>query len=420
MAVSHQRREPGMAGPTRSIVVCGLWLNGASVVRQLTALGYDTWAVSSDPNEVGWHGACGKKLLCPDPSVARADWIAFMMELGRTFDNLPGLIPCSDAFVVALDAAASSLATRYRFHGFGTGLHTALTSKRSTFALAEQYDFPRPLTQYVTSRDALAEFAQKIQGRGVLIKPDFPPSWHAGEAARVAANRKVMTGANLDQLLRAYDSIAPYTPGVVAQEVIPGPDSNLVYWCGFVRQDGKVAGRLVGRKMRTLPIHFGRGSYVHLVDHAQVERNVERFLSAINFYGLCGVELKEDPDDGIAKLIEINPRYGLWDDIGIPVGVDLAGEAAASLFGETPSAARPRHFRQKWVALSMDVDAFRSYRAEGLLSAVDWIRSLTPPIRINDLPFRRDLPYALYHLRRLGHRLGSKLVSRLRWAAHRC
>ncbi len=66
---------------------------------------------------------------------------------------------------------------------------------------------------------------------------------------------------------------------------------------------------------------------------------------------LCGVDPKEDPRDGVAKLIEVNPRYSLWDDSGIPVGVDLAHEAVDSLLGGP---------------------------------------TLRPPIVVNDLPLLRD------------------------------
>ena len=37
-----------------------------------------------------------------------------------------------------------------------------------------------------------------------------------------AAERKVMVEQNLDRLMEEYDRIAEYTPGVLAQEVIPG------------------------------------------------------------------------------------------------------------------------------------------------------------------------------------------------------
>jgi predicted ATP-grasp superfamily ATP-dependent carboligase len=232
----------------------------------------------------------------------------------------------------------------------------------------------------------------------VLVKPNFTYEWKTPAAESIIGKRKVATGANKAELLRAYDEIASVTPGVLAQEVIPGPDENLVYWCGFVGRDGRVGGRLVGRKRRIVPIHYGSATFVELVDLPEVEDQCERFLTMLGYRGLCGIELKLDPRDGVGKLIEVNPRYSLWDDIGVPVGIDLAHEAVRSLFGESNTEPkRPRHFRQKWVELCRDVPAAFAYYREGQLSLPEWIRSLSPPIVVNDLPLLDDPGYA-YHM----------------------
>ena len=401
-----------MGGSGSPVVVAGLFLNGTSVVRRVAELGYDAWAISYDRSEQGWRSRRGQKVLCPHPTEAFDEWVEFMRELAGRFDQAPALIPCSDIFVLALERAAPALAGVYRFHGFGSGLRAALTSKRTTFELAERHGFPRPKTQFVNNRIELAAFARGVGGP-TLIKPDLPASWRAGEAREVAGGRKVIVGRDVDDILAGYEQIAPYTPSVLAQEVIPGPDSNLLYWCGFVRGDGVVCGRLIGRKLRVAPIHFGSASFVQLVDRPDLEDLCERFLTTLGYSGLCGIELKEDPRDGVAKLIEVNPRWGLWDDIGVPVGVDLVGEAVSALFGGSPQPQRPRHFRQKWAAVSWDLPVFFRYRSEGLITTATWLADYRPPIRINDLPLLSDFPYALGQIRTLTTKICKELGRRL-------
>jgi len=255
-----------------------------------------------------------------------------------------------------------------------------------------------PASRWIENRDELAAFAEAQHGP-VLIKPDLTYQWRRGPASLVAGNRKVMQASHLDALLGDYDAIAPHTPAVLAQEVIPGPDENLIYWCGLVGPEGLVGGRLIGRKLRIAPIHFGSATFVELVDAPQVEDECERFLIALGYDGLCGIELKEDPRDGVAKLIEVNPRYSLWDDIGIPVGVDLAHEAVQSLLGGPTRRQRPDHFRQKWVELVRDAAIAREYRREGLLTWWSWLWSLRPPIVVNDLPVH-DPGYAWHMITR--------------------
>lgn len=123
--------------------------------------------------------------------------------------------------------------------------------------------------------------------------------------------------------------------------------------------------------------------------------------------------IKGGSPDGVAKLIEVNPRWGLWDDIGIPVGVDLAGEAVSALFGGSPQPHRPRHFRQKWVAVSWDLPVFFHYRSEGLITTARWLADYMPPIRINDLPLVSDFPYAMGQIRTLTRKLCRELGRRL-------
>ena len=381
------------------LIVAGLTLNGATVLRRMVRLGYAARGLSFNPDEPGWHVSGVLRHRTPDPREDFDGWVRALLRLADEFEEPPPVLPMSDVWVVAFDRAASRLGGRFRLHGLGSGLHTRLTSKRDTFALAEREDFSRPVSRWVESRDELADFADELSGP-VLVKPDFTYQWRNRTAAPVVGKRKVATGRTKDELLRAYDEVATVTPGVLAQEVIPGPDSNLVYWCGFVGPEGRVGGRLVGRKRRIVPIHYGSATFVELVDAPEVEDQCERFLTALGYEGLCGIELKHDPRDGVAKLIEVNPRYSLWDDIGVPVGVDLAHEAVRSLFGDVTTPRRPRHFRQKWVELCRDVPAALAYRNEGLLSAGAWLWSLRPPVVVNDLPILRDPGYACHMVAR--------------------
>ena len=387
------------ANADRFAIVAGLTLNGATVMRQLGKLGYVVLGLSYNKQEPGWNVRYGKKMLTPNPQTHHAEWVDFLLEISSDFERSPAFLPMSDVHVIAADKAAPTIGAVYRLHGMGSGLRTSLTSKQQTFQLAAEHGLPAPNSQFINNRDELAEFCDQ-QAAHVLIKPDLTPQWRSGPAAVVAGERKVIMSSKKDELLRAYDEIAPYTAGVLAQEVIPGPDENLIYWCGFVGSDGRVGGRLVGRKRRIVPIHFGSATFVELVDRLDVEDQCEQFLASVGYAGLCGIELKIDSRDNVAKLIEVNPRYSLWEDIGIPVGINLAREAVDSLYGDAAASARPRHFRQKWVELCRDFPAFLRYRQEGLLSFSGWLKSLAPPIRINDQPWLDDPGYAWHMLLR--------------------
>ena len=376
----------------QSVVVLGLARNGASVLRRLTALGFQCHGLDHRPGEPGWHVSRVDHTECPDPEADFEGWAAFMERYAEQFADPPPLIPTTDVYVVALDRAGSRLQSKFRMHGLGSGLRTELTTKKTTFDYAERVGMPCPKTGFVSNREELSEFLSQTQGP-VLLKPDLPQTWRSGSAAELAAGRKVITGDG-QELLREYDQISEFCAEVVAQEIIPGADDQLVYWCGFVGPEGYVGGRLVGRKYRIAPIHYGSATFVQLDDLPQLEQRCEEFLVALGYVGLCGIEFKQDPRDGEFKLIEVNPRYSLWDDIGLPVGVDLVQEAVMSLLGAPTVAHRPRHTRQKWVELLRDIGSFTRYRREGLLTTAQWLRSLSPPIVVNDLPLWQDPRFA--------------------------
>ena len=381
------------------VVLAGLAINGSTIMRRLSRLGYEVHAVSSSKHEPGWHSRHGTKTLVTDPSQDYSSWLNEMIELAKRFDHPVPLLPLSDAFVVALDRAAREAEWPYLTHGFGTGVRTSLTSKKLTFELANQYQLPSPACRFINDREQLADFAASVDGP-ILFKPDFQFQWKTGGAANVAAERKVMVEQNLDRLMEEYDRISKYTPGVLAQEVIPGDDDALIYWCGFIGPGGRPGGRFVGRKRRLHPVHYGSASFVQLIDRPDIDEQCCNFLNKLGYEGLCGIEFKEDSRDGVARLIEVNPRYGLWDDIAVPAGIDIARQAVDSLLGIVPDSRYLQGAATKWFSLRLDVAAFLSYRREGSLTLGGWLKSLAPPIVINDFPLFTDPGYALHTISR--------------------
>lgn len=378
----------------RNVVVAGLTLNGSTVARSLARQGFTVWSISYNRAEQGWSSRFGKKYFCPNPDESYAAWLEFMLDFSGNFDEPVGILPMADSFVLALDRAAIDPSFPFKTLGMGNGLRSSLTRKIDTFQLASHHDFPCPKFAAIETREGLIAF-WKSAGPHVLLKPDLSLSWRSGKAGELAGDSKVMIAGTLEELLAIYDRMAPYSSGLIAQEVIPGDDKCLIYWCGFRGPDQKVGGSLVGRKLRVVPVHFGSASLVELVEMPEVDKTCVDFLERLDYQGICGIELKEDPRDGIAKLIEVNPRYGLWDDIGSGLGVDLAREAADAFSGMPTVRSSPQSYGRKWISIGRDISAFFSYRAAGELTFLSWIKSLRPPVYVNDFPIFSDPLFAL-------------------------
>ncbi len=373
-------------------MIAGLWVNGAALLRNLSRKKYMVCGITHSAQSPGLYSGHGSKVICPDPSVDHEGWVRAVIEIAGHCDQKPVIIPLSDAYVLALDRSADELRPYVRFHGFGDGLRTRLTSKRSTFEMAAACNFPSPTTVYIEDSSQLRSLWRQVRAP-IVIKPEFSKHWRTPAAVEAIGFQKAIIAESEQELVAVFDRVRPLTSQLIAQEFIPGPDQNLLYWAGYVGSDGRVGGRIVGRKLRVYPIHLGSASFVQLVDMPEVEDNCERFLSSIGYRGICGIELKLDERDGIAKLVEVNPRYGLWDDVGVAEGVDLAEEAILAAYGQRTQPRRSNLFRQKWVNVEKDLKAFLKYRAEGSLGLGEWLATLTPPITVNDLPMLSDRPY---------------------------
>lgn len=191
------------------VVVAGLSLNGATVLRRLSRLGYEAWGLSYDRNEPGWHVARAQHCLTPHPEDDFEAWFEFMCDFAGRFHGAPPLLPMSDVHVISCDQAAARWEGRFRTHALGTGLHTALTSKRATFELAGQHGFPCPKTSFVKSRDELAVFIETVCAP-VLIKPDlaspFKVPWFSSKLLMWLKIRKssLFSGVDRDVVAQGF------------------------------------------------------------------------------------------------------------------------------------------------------------------------------------------------------------------------
>jgi predicted ATP-grasp superfamily ATP-dependent carboligase len=62
---------------------------------------------------------------------------------------------------------------------------------------------------------------------------------------------------------------------------------------------------------------------VETTELPEIEELSERFLRAIDFYGLAEIEFKQDPRDGQYKILDVNARAWGFHGLGQAAGVDF-------------------------------------------------------------------------------------------------
>ena len=190
--------------------------------------------------------------------------------------------------------------------------------KRNTYQLAKELSIPTPATHYIENAEQLSDLD--------TCRPPFVIKPAIKEHFIYATKAKAWRADSHLELKRLFHKASDLAgPGeIMVQELIPGSGAQQFAYCAFFR-DGEAIGKMVARRWRQHPLEFGRAStYVETVDLPILEDLSERFLRAINYYGLVEIEYKLDPRDGQYKLLDVNARTWGYHSLGPRAGVDFS------------------------------------------------------------------------------------------------
>ena len=339
------------------------------------------YGVDSDPLAPGMASRYVTPVRLPKGDQSDETRLRALLDLGRRLGRRAVLFPVSDDAVLLCSSHRDELQEYYDFVMPDHETLSRLLAKDGLHEIAEEHGVPAPRMFQVASREEAETIAGELP-YPVIIKPVFSPSWQNPEVrallrpSLLGGGPKVVLCDDAGELLAAYDKIAAHDPRMILEEVVPGEDSALVYYCFYLDRDSQPLATFAGQKLRLLPVGFGSASFVQSRHDAELERISLDLLRAIGFRGLGGIEFKRDAHDGRYKLIEFNARYGMWDSLGMRCGVDIPWAAYRDALGEPVEPQRSYRTGVKWVDLQRDTRAFLQYRARGQLSCAGWLRSL--------------------------------------------
>jgi predicted ATP-grasp superfamily ATP-dependent carboligase len=274
--------------------------------------------------------------------------VEHVLEIGRRLD-LKGwvLYPTREETVAAIARYRPSLTDFFRVPTPAWDTTQWFWDKRNTYRRANELGIPTPSTWYV--RD-ISDLENIDADPPFVIKPAIKEHFiYSTKAKAWRANSR----AELRELFqRAAKLVGPGE--VMVQGLIPGGGSQQFGYGAFFK-DGRALGSMVVRRARQHPPEFGRAStYVETVELPVLEDLSERFLRAINYYGLVELEYKLDLRDQQYKLLDVNGRTWGYHTLGWGAGVDFPYMLFADQMGES---VEPRRGRPgiKWIRLITDV-----------------------------------------------------------------
>jgi D-aspartate ligase len=263
--------------------------------------------------------------------------------------NLRGwvLYPTRDETVAAFSRHRSSLTEFFRVPTPVWDTTQWVWDKRNTYRRAQELGMPTPSTWYLKDVTEL----DKIDGEPpFVIKPAIK------EHFIYSTKAKAWRANNRTELREMFQRAAALVgPGeVMIQGMIPGDGRQQFAYCAFYKE-GKALGSMVVRRTRQHPPEFGRSStYVETIDLPEIEALSERFLRAVNYYGLVELEYKFDSRDQQYKLLDVNGRTWGYHTLGTGAGVDFPYMLFADQMGEVVDLIRGRA-GVKWIRLVTDL-----------------------------------------------------------------
>jgi D-aspartate ligase len=336
------------------IVVLGASPTGLYAIRELARAGHELYLVDTDEG-CAFHSKYverARSLRTKDLQKVE-QWL-----LSGFHESLikPILLPTNDVFVEFIIQRQHRLSAVFNYPACYTEVATSLLNKFSFHDLCRLHGLPTPGLWYAGDATALTQMHQEIP-YPCILKPVY-----IHRARTFLKGRKVLIVNSSSELNALTRTLPEDVGGWIVQEIIPGPESGITLFGGYLDKSGQLRQGFTGRKLRQYPPGFGSASLVVSQPCPETHIIALEFLQRIGFRGVCGAEFKRDPRDGVLKIIEINPRPTLWFQLTHDAGCRVVEALVRDLAGQAPLDEHSQSKEHLWRYLFKDITSSFIYR----------------------------------------------------------
>jgi predicted ATP-grasp superfamily ATP-dependent carboligase len=371
-------------------IVIGLDLNGLGVVRSLGRAGVAVVGVDGVASHAGRASRYCREVVAADPTSAD-DLVPALRRIAEHLREPAVLFPTMDDTVRILSKHRHELPESVRASMPDASMAARLMEKEDLAQLAEEHGWPVPFTCVCRS---------ELEIRGVADRFPYPGVMKPGRRELDAPRgipQKVWTFATPDDLLASYRALSRWEPKVVLQEVVPGPDSAVLFCLFYADRESRPRALFVGHKIRQFPPLYGSTSSAEPIHAPAVQEFTERYIADTSYRGL-----------------------GYQSFVAVANGVNIPEVAYRDLAGLAPAEPRrPAARPVKYVVGLRDLRSAARYVSEGRETWWGFVRSLRGPKAFALLqpsdpgPFLYRIHYAtLGRAARLTRRIVRRLAGR--------
>jgi D-aspartate ligase len=288
-----------------------------------------------------------------------------LLDFARTQHDRPVLYYDSDWDLLLVSRHRAALEDGFRFVVPDAELVEDLVEKERFQALAEKTGLPVPRAKRLSPGEKGG--THDVDLRYPLV---LKPLTRHHDTWRPLSSAKALYVENRDALETVWPELASAGLAVLAQELVPGPESRIESYHAYVDQAGKVVAEFTGRKIRTHPRGYGYSTALKTTDRSDVAGLGREIVRRLDLRGVAKLDFKRGEDDAL-HLLEINPRFSLWHHLGARAGLNIPELVHCDL-AELP---RPPIGRAqpgvRWCSPLQDLRAAREQNI-GFLSWLRW------------------------------------------------
>ena len=290
------------------------------VIESLRKRGFHVTAGSYKRINMGFFSKySNERVMYPAPKTSPEGFFNTILELAK-HRHYDFVLPTDDISSEVLLARKEALEDYTRLPIVAYETFMKARDKSQTLKIAMQNNIPCPGT-FFPDEENIGDIARRAP-YPLLVKPNLS-----------SGARGITLVPNKDDLETTYRTVKAEYGECHIQEYIP--KGGLQYKADlFLDANQEFKAGIVYSKLRYFPIHGGSSIINRTVLRPEIIENAHKLLKAMKWRGFADFDFITDPRDGMAKLMEINPRIPACFRITVAAGIDFPYMIAKLALGE--------------------------------------------------------------------------------------
>ncbi|MGV3763837.1 carboxylate--amine ligase [Parapedobacter sp.] len=295
-------------------VILGGYINGYAIINELYAEGVEDIILVTYTKKLAYYSnkISGKYLVQMD-----AGSLLKVLKIISNESRQLVLYPTDDWFVEKLAAIYEEIKS-FCFIPINHKNVIELSNKNEQYRHCQALGIPYPKSVEVESENDIENI--KSLALPLIVKPNVRKDL----SNSIFRSKRLNDTQAVDSFKEELLSLITAGNSFVVSEIIPGTSSGNIYaYCAYISNEGKILNEWGGRKLSQYPDDYGVfSSASNEVPDVVIEQG-RKLVLGMNCYGFCEPEFKFDERDGKYKLMEVNLRPMMWNEVGFRSGVSL-------------------------------------------------------------------------------------------------